>query len=383
MKKSFLILTTLMCWIPFTNAQECELPGPFSGNTGSNMTVMMLTSFVQSLPVSDPAAYIVAITESGMIVGSRSIDGINPTSLSIWGDDTFTEDIVDGALDGESIILQLIDGEDLYSISANESLSYTTNSFITLNSVTENLIDCSIVPGCTSEWAENYNAFASEDDGSCYLNGCLDSSAVNYKENVTIEDNSCFFSQEYTSSLEQLADSLQIIADTSTVLVSELEDQLVIALSNQDDGVNQADLDAVQSQLSLLEDQLAELAANSLDGQVLYFENQIDLENPSQYQVIVKAYATLAQAYYECNPNVYGLISVPLDEGWNTVGYNLIYETTASYQFASIVDDMVLVKSNDGNLYWPQFNFNGIGNLIPGQGYQLRMVNPANFEFVE
>ena len=79
MKKSFLILTTLMCWIPFTNAQECELPEPFSGNTGSNMTVMMLAGFIQSLPVSDPAAYIVAISESGMIVGSNLLmESIKP-----------------------------------------------------------------------------------------------------------------------------------------------------------------------------------------------------------------------------------------------------------------------------------------------------------------
>lgn len=382
MKKPLLLLTLLMCWMPFTNAQECELPEPFSGNTGSNMTVMMLSSFIQSLPISDSDAYIVAIAESGMIVGSTSVDGTNQTSLTIWGDDTFTPES-DGALDGESIILQLIDGEDLHGISSNETLSYTTNLVLMVNSATTNLIDCSIVPGCTFQWAENYNSTASEDDGSCYLNGCSNPTASNYNENVTTPDNSCLFSQEYTSSLEQLADSLQIIADTSTNLVSELEDQLVIAMANQDDGVNQADLDVVQSQLSLLEEQLAELAVNSLDAQVLYFENQIDIENPSQYQAVVQAYGILAQAYQQCNPNVYGSIPVSLEEGWNTIGYNLLYETTPPQQFAAIIDDLVLVKSNGGSIYWPQFNFNGIGNLIPGQGYQVRMDNPANFVFVD
>lgn len=378
------MLTILMCWMPFTNAQECELPAQWEGNTGTNMTVMMLPDFIQSLPVSDPDAYLVAIAESGMIVGSTSVDGTNQTSLTIWGDDTFSPE-TDGALAGESIILQLINGEDLYSIDPNfsEPLIFVVNAINALSSGTTNLIDCSIVPGCTFQWAENYNSTASEDDGSCYLNGCSNPTASNYNENVTTPDNSCLFSQEYTSSLEQLADSLQIIADTSTNLVSELEDQLVIAMANQDDGVNQADLDVVQSQLSLLEEQLAELAANSLDAQVLYFENQIDIENPSQYQAVVQAYGILSQAYQQCNPNVYGSIPVLLEEGWNTIGYNLLYETTPPQQFAAIIDDLVLVKSNGGSIYWPQFNFNGIGNLIPGQGYQVRMDNPANFVFVD
>ena len=34
---------------------------------------------------------------------------------------------------------------------------------------------------------------------------------------------------------------------------------------------------------------------------------------------------------------------------------------------------MILLKSNIGDIYWPQYNFNGIGVLIPGQGYQIRM----------
>lgn len=113
------------------------------------------------------------------------------------------------------------------------------------------------------------------------------------------------------------------------------------------------------------------------------FENQIDLENPSQYEVVVQAYSTLAQAYKQCKPNVYGQITVSLQESWNTIGYNLVYETTPQYQFATILDDLILVKDNRGEIYWPLYNFNGIGNLIPGQGYQLRMINPREFVFQE
>ena len=62
-----------------------------------------------------------------------------------------------------------------------------------------------------------------------------------------------------------------------------------------------------------------------------------------------------------------------LYEGWNMIAYNLVYETNAANTFISIFDKMMLLKSNDGNIYWPLYNFNGIGVLLPGQGYQIKM----------
>jgi len=339
------------------------------------MSVMLLPEFIDALPVIRENAYVVAITGEGITVGSVFVYDVDQISIAVWGNDSQSSQ-VDGALAEEAIMLQFVDGEDLYNLSITEDILYVTNSIITLNSVSANSIDCSIVPGCTQEWADNFNVLASEDDGSCYLYGCLDTLAFNYNQNVTIEDSSCLFSQSYTYALEQLV-------DTNHTVIVNLENQLSGALANQDDGVSQADLDVLQTQLDTLQVQLSELAANSLDGQVLYFENQIDLENPSQYEVVVQAYSTLAQAYKQCKPNVYGQITVSLQESWNTIGYNLVYETTPQYQFATILDDLILVKDNRGEIYWPLYNFNGIGNLIPGQGYQLRMINTREFVFQE
>lgn len=51
-------------------------------------------------------------------------------------------------------------------------------------------------PGCTYSWAENYNAEANDNDGSCFLNGCTDPSAQNYIYNATIDDGSCQYVSE-------------------------------------------------------------------------------------------------------------------------------------------------------------------------------------------
>ena len=36
-------------------------------------------------------------------------------------------------------------------------------------------------------------------------------------------------------------------------------------------------------------------------------------------------------------------------------------------------DNLIIVKDYAGNPYLPVYNFNGIGNLLPNQGYQLKI----------
>ena len=36
-----------------------------------------------------------------------------------------------------------------------------------------------------------------------------------------------------------------------------------------------------------------------------------------------------------------------------------------------------------GQVFWPQWNLNMIGNLKPGQGYQLKAVNPFTYYYPE
>ena len=36
------------------------------------------------------------------------------------------------------------------------------------------------------------------------------------------------------------------------------------------------------------------------------------------------------------------------------------------------VDEVIIFKDNSGNVY-AEFNFNGIGDLTPGHGYQLKV----------
>ena len=38
------------------------------------------------------------------------------------------------------------------------------------------------------------------------------------------------------------------------------------------------------------------------------------------------------------------------------------------------INDIVLIaKDNSADVYWPEYGYNGIGDLIPGQGYQIKV----------
>ncbi|MBT3208519.1 MAG: hypothetical protein HN704_08480 [Bacteroidetes bacterium] len=67
---------------------------------------------------------------------------------------------------------------------------------------------------------------------------------------------------------------------------------------------------------------------------------------------------------------------IQLSQGWN------IFSTyiQSSYQiadsiFSSIASDVIIVKNGLGLVYWPLYNINNIGELIIGDGYQIKMSN--------
>ena len=68
-----------------------------------------------------------------------------------------------------------------------------------------------------------------------------------------------------------------------------------------------------------------------------------------------------------CDP-----IYVDIVAGWNILGYTLSYGQDVAATVADIVDDIEIVKNNDAKVYWPEFGFNGIGDFVPGQGYQIK-----------
>ena len=66
-------------------------------------------------------------------------------------------------------------------------------------------------------------------------------------------------------------------------------------------------------------------------------------------------------------------LEVNLVAGWNMIGYPCTQDMLLTDGFNSVYDKISMVKNNNGAVYIPEFNFNGIGFLESGQGYQVKM----------
>ena len=117
----------------FESIFDCLIPEQYSGNTGSNMTVMLTPDIFGAFPSNlEEDAYVVAVADnSDLVVGSVPVFGVPQASVVVWGDDAVTSDI-DGASSAEIINYYLVNGDELFDLditswTVGNGSSYVTN----------------------------------------------------------------------------------------------------------------------------------------------------------------------------------------------------------------------------------------------------------------
>ncbi len=75
------------------------------------------------------------------------------------------------------------------------------------------------------------------------------------------------------------------------------------------------------------------------------------------------------------------LNEMTLVDGWNLMSYLRKDPADIALSMESIVDELIIVKDEDGAVYMPEFGFNGIGNFNQGIGYQVKTFNQVDFTF--
>jgi len=70
---------------------------------------------------------------------------------------------------------------------------------------------------------------------------------------------------------------------------------------------------------------------------------------------------------------VHKVASIPLSSGWNMIAFNIHPADSSVEAVFGTVEGLVLVKNNNGQVYWPEYEINTIGDLRTGEGYKVYM----------
>ena len=105
-----------------------------------------------------------------------------------------------------------------------------------------------------------------------------------------------------------------------------------------------------------------------------YGINQIgDINYKDGYQAYLTEAATLDVTGAAVNPGT----PIDLPAGWSLISYLPTVPIPAPTALATIVDHLIIAKDGLGNNYDPYYGINQIGDMRPGQGYQVYLDAPA------
>ena len=307
-------------------------------NTGSNMTL-----FIPSSNISDGST--VGVFSSDGICFGAGVTSNGAVQMAVWGSEANENN---GAQNGELLSVMAQNESGVYS--SNYTFTYTLNAI----EVNENVLfeyECNgiALAGCTDETAFNYNPDANIDDASCapYLEGCMDGHYVEFNALANINNQS-----------ECLTWKIEGCLDYGYM---EYNPE-----ANFDDGS-----ECIQSWQVLVQD---------LEGLVDSLQTSLDNVDITSNDDEVYGWgygdgygAGYAEGESDCTGSgtVYPIF-IDIVYGWNILGYTLPFSQDVAATLADIDENIIIVKNNDALIYWPDFNYNGIGDFIPGQGYQIK-----------
>ena len=75
--------------------------------------------------------------------------------------------------------------------------------------------------------------------------------------------------------------------------------------------------------------------------------------------------------------------TITLNEGWNLIANYKTSAINSDLAFASLLEtqNVVIIKDYIGNALLPDWGFNGLGDLLPGRGYQIKVTNTCESQY--
>lgn len=182
--------------------------------------------------------------------------------------------------------------------------------------------------------------------GKCEEYGCLDPIALNFDPTASLDNGLCEYPiidtqlvslnegwNMFSTYIEPLNDSMLVIFDPI------IENTIIVKNNNGEAMLPDWGMDIIHSKgQGYLAKMLAASELNVLGTQLLPEENPLMLE-----------------------------------QGWNMIAYLRDTPADINLVMQDIESNIIIVKDELGNVYFPEWGFNNIGEMKPGKGYHLKM----------
>ena len=256
-----------------------------------------------------------------------------------------------------------------------------------------------VVYGCTDETAMNYNEDANVDDGSCEQEvlGCTDLDALNYDELANTDDGSCEYPlpTEPDWSVEVTSNNHIILIPTSANITIndapiEIGDYLGVFYLGQDDEYHCAGMmmwAGVTNTMTVYGTESNEFNGMEVGEEFTWMTWKASINEVRM--AIVDYDLTMPNTDTYAVDGISGITALSntmaqeleLIEGWNLISTYIIPDyPSIGDVFAPVVGDLYLAKDEVGNVYWPEWNLNNIGDHIVGKAYKVKMTADATLE---
>jgi len=184
--------------------------------------------------------------------------------------------------------------------------------------------------------------------------------------------------QEGMSIANETISNMTNSMDSLSSVNSEMQEGMSIANETISNMTNS--MDSLSSINSEMEVGMTELENTNSEMSSMNESLQYELENAEENVVnlTIQTENLLSE-----NDSLAAPINIDLNAGWNIIGYTLRNAQDAVVSFENVIENISVVKNNSGDVYWPDFGFNGIGDLLPGQGYQVLTFDAHNDFYFE
>ncbi|MCS5663811.1 MAG: DUF3105 domain-containing protein [Flavobacteriales bacterium] len=191
--------------------------------------------------------------------------------------------------------------------------------------------------------------------GKCEAYSCTDENALNFESVDLIDDGSCVYPD----------------LDTQVVVLNEGWSLFSTYIEPLNDSMSVVFQDIYEQTI---------IVKNNIGSAFLpNWDIDINLENGQGYQVKVSSNSVLEVTGTQLLPE---LTPIELGSGWNIIAYLREEPADVILVFEDIMEHVIMVKNGMGQVYFPNWGFNNIGDMQPGEGYQLKVSAPATLQYL-